>query len=152
PLVRAMVADMTMDNMLKRGLPPLPSYLSDTAITLFEAVHSHIQSALPVDGIEERHALRIAIKKWRYFLELVARIVERDYDAVLERLKRYQSILGSMNDMSVFAQMCRESAKEGDDPDAALELIRLETDRLYAAFVSLVETEPLGYTFQITGC
>lgn len=145
-MVRGMAAEMVMDNMQKRGLPPLPSYLSNTALGLFETIHALLPAALPPGGTEERHALRIAIKKWRYFIEIVSRIVERNYDAVLERLKRYQSLLGSMNDMTVFGSMCRENSETAD---TVQQMITLETDRLYGAFVSLVKTEPLNYTFKI---
>lgn len=145
--VRGMVAAITMDNAQRRNIPPLPSYLSNTSIRLFETIHSHMPAALSVGATEERHALRIAIKKWRYFLEIVSLILERDYGSVLERLKKYQSILGSMNDMMVFAGMCREAGLAGDALDAAERLLSLENDRLLSELTLLVEAEPLSYAF-----
>lgn len=147
PLVRGMVAGVTMETAQRRNIPPLPSYLSNTSISLFETIHSHLPAALSAGATEERHALRIAIKKWRYFLETVSMILDRDYTAVLERLKKYQSILGSMNDMIVFAGMCREAGLAGDDLDAAEHLLNLENDRLFGELILLVEAEPLSYTF-----
>lgn len=147
PLVRGMVAGITMDNAQRRNMPPFPSYLSNTSIRLFGTIHSHLPSARSADAVEERHELRIAIKKWRYFLETVSMILDRDYAAVLERLKRYQTILGSMNDMMVFAGMCREAGLAGNDLDAAERLLNLENDRLFSELILLVEAEPLGYTF-----
>ena len=148
-LVREMVAGITTCNSAKWAIPPLPAYLSDTSISLFETLQSFLPAALCFENSEQRHSLRIAIKKWRYFMEIVSKIVEQNQDALLERLKRYQSLLGSMNDMTVFNEMCRDSGVAGDEPGAAQEIIAGETKRLFGEFVLLVATEPLSYTFLI---
>lgn len=147
--VREIVAGITVDNIRKPDIPPLLSFLSNTSISLFEAIQTLLPAALGYDNCEERHALRIAIKKWRYFLEIVSRIMERDYVAVLDRLKKYQSLLGSMNDMTVFATMCRKTGVPADELSAAVQLINDETKRLFDEFTALVEAEPLSYTFLI---
>jgi CHAD domain-containing protein len=147
--VREIVAGITTYNTRKQNIPTLPSYLSNTSISLFETVQTLLPAALHLENTEERHALRIAIKKWRYFLEIVARISERDYDAVLEQLKKYQSILGSMNDMMVFAAMCRNIGEPAEERAAAEQMLSNETTRLFDEFIALVDAEPLSYTFLI---
>jgi len=147
--VRGIVAAITKDHIRKPDLPPLLSFLSNTSISLFETIQKLLPAALDIENCEERHALRIAIKKWRYFLEIVSRIMERDYGAVLEHLKKYQSLLGSMNDMTVFAAMCRKTGAPADELAAAALMINDETKRLYDEFTALVEAEPLSYTFLI---
>ena len=148
-LVREMVAGITVDATKKTGTPLFPVYLSNTSIGLFKTIQSLLPSALCFENSEQRHAMRIAIKKWRYFLEIVSRIVERDHSAVLERIKRYQSLLGSMNDMTVFLEMCRESGASTEDREAAEQIIRAETGRLFDEFIALAENEPLSYFFLI---
>lgn len=147
--VREIVASVTMDSIRNPDIPPLQSHLSNTSISLFETIQSLLPAALESVNCEERHALRIAIKKWRYFLETVSRITEQDYGTVLDLLKRYQTILGSMNDMAVFARICRKSGEPADEIAAAKRLLSEENRRLFDEFVALVAAEPLKYAFLI---
>jgi len=148
-LVREMVAGISVAAAAKAGIPPLPAYFSDCSIALFETIQSFLPEALSFENSIQRHAMRIGIKKWRYFLESVSRIAERDHGEVLERLKRYQSLLGSMNDMTVFLEMCRDSGVPAGERDAIEAIIATETRRLYDEFIAFVESEPLGYSFLI---
>lgn len=149
PLVREIVAAVTMDCIRNADIPPMQSYLSNTSIGLFETIRSLLPAALESVNCEERHALRIAIKKWRYFLETVSRITGQDYGTVLDLLKKYQTILGSMNDMTVFARMCRKSGEPADELAAVKKLLSEENRRLFDEFVALVAAEPLKYAFLI---
>ncbi|HEX9080391.1 MAG TPA: CHAD domain-containing protein [Desulfuromonadaceae bacterium] len=143
PLVRAIASGITVECLRERGVPELSSYLSDTSAALFGTIQTLLPTALDPEQCTERHALRIAIKKWRYFLEIVSRVMERDYGPLLDRLKKYQSTLGSMNDMTVFAAMCRKTGAANDELAAAERLITGETERLFAEFTALVAAEPL---------
>jgi len=149
PLVREIVSGITMDSIQKPNIPPLPSYLSNTSITLFEKIQSLLPAALDFENCEERHAMRIAIKKWRYFLEIVSRITEEDYGTVLDLLKKYQSLLGSMNDMTVFARMCRQAGGPADELAAVKKLLNEENRMLFDEFVVLAKAEPLRYAFML---
>lgn len=146
-LVRGLVSGITVDGATQSGLPPFPVYLSNSSIAHFETIQSFLPAALCPENSAERHAMRIGIKKWRYFLEIVARIVEHDQPAVLEHLKRYQSILGSMNDMTVFLGMCRDAEVPDAERDSVERIINAEIDRFFNEFSNLVASEPLGYTF-----
>lgn len=148
-LVREMVAGITVDAASKADIPPLPAYFSNTSIDLFETIQSFLPAALCFENSEQRHAMRIAIKKWRYFLEIVSRIVEGDHSAVLERLKRYQSFLGRMNDMAVFLEMCAKSEASKKERSAVEQIISVENRRFFDEFIALVESEPLSYSFII---
>lgn len=148
-LVREMAAGITAENSANWTIPLLPAYLSDTSIGLFDTLQSFLTAALCFENSEQRHLLRIAIKKWRYFLEIVSKIVERDNSEFLERLKKYQSLLGSMNDMTVFGKLCHESGAGSAECEAAQQITASETRRLFDEFVRLAAAEPLGYTFLI---
>lgn len=148
-LVRAVVAGLTMDCLRSLNMAPLPSYLSNTSISLFETIQALLPAALCFENTEERHALRIAIKKWRYFLETVSVILEQDYATPLEQLKKYQTLLGSMNDMTVFGLLCREQEEAGDEPGKVAQLLEDESKRHFEEFVVLAAAEPLRYSFLI---
>lgn len=149
PLVSDMAAGLKKKNMQKMGISSLPSYFAMTSTALTGNIQTLLPSALRPENIEERHALRIAFKKLRYFLEIVSRIMECDCDAILEQLKRYQTLLGSMNDMQVFALICREAGGSSNDLAAAEQLTATESERLFMEFAALVEAEPLDYTFPV---
>lgn len=148
-LVRAVVAGLTMDCLRSLNMAPLPSYLSNTSISLFETIQALLPAALCFENTEERHALRIAIKKWRYFLETVSVILEQDYATPLEQLKKYQTLLGSMNDMTVFGLLCREQEEAGNEPGKVAQLLGNESKRHFEEFVVLAAAEPLRYSFLI---
>lgn len=148
-LVRAVVAGLTMDCLRSLNMAPLPSYLSNTSISLFETIQALLPAALCFENTEERHALRIAIKKWRYFLETVSVILEQDYATPLEQLKKYQTLLGSMNDMTVFGLLCREQEEAGNEPGKVVQLLENESKRHFEEFVVLAAAEPLRYSFLI---
>ena len=147
PLVRNMAASLKMKNIRKMGISYLPSYLSTASTGLFGNIRTLLPSALHPENSDERHALRIAFKKLRYFLEIASRIMERDCDGMIEQLKKYQTLLGSMNDMQVFALLCRETAT-ADELAAVEQVIVLENARLFHEFVALVKAEPLDDTFR----
>ena len=147
--VSEIVATITADSIRKRNMPSFASYLSTTSITLFESIYKHLPATIRPENTEKRHALRIAIKKWRYFLEIADRILERDYGAILELLKKYQTLLGSMNDMAVYAATCRKTGLTASELESVEQLLSLENKRLFDEFVKLVETEPISYTFLI---
>lgn len=149
PLVREMVAGLSLESLHNDKQPQFSAYLSNTSLRLFGAIQTQLPEAMVVTNTEERHALRIAIKKWRYFLEIVGRIVEQDYGSLLERLKAYQSLLGSMNDMTAFARLCREADLKPSRLRKVEQLLDQERDRLWNEFVALAAAEPLAYTIKI---
>lgn len=147
PLVHDIAAGLKNKNMKKMGIESLPSYLVTTSNALFGDIQSLLPAAFHPENSEERHALRIAFKKYRYFVETASRIMERDYEETIEQLKKYQTLLGSMNDMQVFAQLCRDIGGGANDIAVAEQMISNENERLFSAFVELVKAEPPEYTF-----
>jgi len=55
------------------------------------------------------HAVRIALKKFRYAFELAARMGRGRHDATIRRLKRLQDILGDLHDLQVLAAHVRDA-------------------------------------------
>lgn len=86
----------------------------DALLTYFSYLSQHfsktIHDLLIISAVtkksELRHALRIAIRKWRYHLEMISIILNRNYANLLKLLKKYQGVLGRINDVEAFYAMC----------------------------------------------
>lgn len=125
----------------------LTVFFSKTALKLFQPIHDLTPIATAPEQCESRHALRIAIKKWRYFLENLAQVTECDYDAVLGLLKEYQMVLGRMNDITAFGLLCRDLELSVAENAYIEEILLAEDQLLQESFIVLVEQNPLRYTF-----
>jgi CHAD domain-containing protein len=123
----------------------LPDYFSDTSQRLFQPIHDLLPAATSREGRDSRHALRIAIKKWRYFFETVAPVLGRDYSSILGQLKEYQTILGRMNDVVVFGALCNTLPLTRHELAFAETLLGGEDERLLRKLAELIERKPLVY-------
>jgi CHAD domain-containing protein len=148
-LVREMVAGLNQDCITDRNRFTLLAYFSEVSIRLYLP----IQQLLPVSNAPgqrvSRHALRIAIKKWRYFLEIIAQVLDCDYTHILEQLKEYQSILGRMNDIAEFELLLHNLELPPDLREHAEATLLAEDALLLENLAELVERKPLAYTFLI---
>jgi len=144
-IVRKMVARLNMDLITERSDLSIPTFFSEASAGLYRP----IQEALPVSTIPghraERHSLRIAIKKWRYFLEITAQVLERDYSSVLEQLKEYQSYLGRMNDIVEFEILLRGLELPKSELGHAQAILAAEDASLLAGFRELIDRNPLKH-------
>ncbi len=102
-----------------------------------------LPAALPLDNSAERHTLRIAIKKCRYFNEIYSRIAARDQSVFLEQLKVYQGLLGNLNDLKVFREIVAKLADRQDLSGLGL-ILDGENAHLLDEFSQLVDRDPLG--------
>jgi CHAD domain-containing protein len=147
PLVRGIEADLAGAAAPKPDGVTLSAYLSATSLRLFQRIDDHLAPARKRDNVETRHALRIAVKKRRYFLEIVARMVGREYEAELEHLKDYQSILGRMNDMVEFPAVCHRLELDPAERQAVEDALRREERLLWRRFLELMRKQPLQCSF-----
>jgi len=125
----------------------LPGYLSETSISLFTRVDHLMPHAIALDAVETRHRVRIAIKHWRYFLEIVAELYGRDYGVILEQLKEYQTVLGTLNDLAVFSGIAEDHGLGVAERVQFNKVVTDKFDRSYSRFVELAHQQPLGYHF-----
>lgn len=148
-----------LDRQLRRGVEALaaipgdagglPEYLSVTAFKRFQKVHDLLPPAIDVDNISGRHALRIAIKKWRYLLETAGAVFRHDYAAALELLKEYQTLLGTLNDLEEFRRLMEGYNLPGPEREAALERLERDGADYLGRFFSLAADHPPQYSFVI---
>lgn len=129
----------------KRG--SLPGFFSDTCRRLYQPIHDLLPTATFPEGRAPRHQLRIAIKKWRYFFEIVAPILESDAAPILGLLKEYQTILGRMNDVAVFGALCDSLTLSRRERRFVETALRAEEELLLRKLTELIKQKPLAYTF-----
>lgn len=147
-MVREMVAGLNEASITELDIS-LPAYFSDVSIRQYQLIHRLIAGSTSPEHRASRHALRIAVKKWRYFFEIIATILDRDYTQFLELLKEYQSILGRMNDIAVFELLLGDLKLPTDEREFARTALLTEDTRLLEDFTALIELKPLTYTFRI---
>lgn len=85
--------------------------LSERNLALYYPIHALLPLVAAPEMVEERHALRIAVKKWRYFTELLHDILGGKQQDLLVQLRQYQSLLGEMNDRVVITALLQETAE-----------------------------------------
>ena len=100
--------------------------------------------------VEERHALRIAVKKWRYFTELLHDILGGKQQDLLVQLRQYQSLLGEMNDRVVITALLQETAELPETVrEKLLKTITKEQRKLLKKLSDLLKTKPIVYRFEL---
>jgi len=148
-MVREMVAEINEETINERTGISMLAYFSDVSIERFMPIHQLLAVSTIPEHREPRHALRIAIKKLRYFLEIIAAVLDRDYTVCLELLKEYQSILGRMNDIAEFELLLGKLKLPADERAFLASTLLAEDSALLENFTELTEQKPLAYTFII---
>jgi CHAD domain-containing protein len=148
-VVRALVSGLNEDSTKNRNSISLLAYFSDVSIRQYLPIHQLLVDSTAPEQRASRHALRIAIKKWRYFFEIVAPVLDRDFTQPLGLLKEYQSLLGRMNDVAEFEALIRTVILPPDEHEYAEAALSAEDALLLEGFTKLIEQKPLTYTFLI---
>ncbi len=143
-MVREAVAALAV---IPADAPTLPVYLSETSIRRYQAVYDLLLPATVPEDVATRHALRIAIKKWRYLLETLGQVCRQDYSAALENLKEFQTLLGSLNDLIEFGALCHTLNIPGDEQEAVSAALAGDAGKYLASFIEAVASRPPQYIF-----
>jgi len=106
-LVKEMATSLKSLQFAEKDYLLLSAHVSSISSEFSKNIHAHLDIATNSKKRKSRHALRIAIRKWRYSLELFASVLNRDYDSLLKAMKKYQTLLGQINDISSFIKLCR---------------------------------------------
>ena len=148
-IVRETVAEVNDDAIKKRNSISLLAYFSDVSIRQYLSIHCLLGAAVVPERRTSLHALRIAIKKWRYFFEIITQILGCNYSRTLEILKVYQTILGQMNDIAEFEILLANLKLSRDERVNAKAILKVEDSVLLTRLTELIERKPLVYTFLI---
>jgi CHAD domain-containing protein len=145
--VRKVAASLEDHRITAGKTCPLPACFSDTCIRLYQPIHDLLPLATSPGQRGSRHLLRIAVKKWRYFFEIVAPVLGSDAGPILGLLKEYQTVLGRMNDVAVFGALCGSLTLSRRERGFVETTLRAEEELLLQKLVELIERKPLVYTF-----
>jgi CHAD domain-containing protein len=148
-IVREIVAGLNEETITARSSVSLLAGFSEASIRHFMPIQQLLGGSTAPEQRTSRHTLRIAIKKWRYFLEIITPILGRDYTPQLEQLKEYQSLLGQMNDIDEFEILLNSLTLAADEREDCKALLLTVDSHLLHEFTGLVERKPLAYTFLI---
>lgn len=125
-------------------------WLSERNQALYRPIHHLLQLPGLAGQAEERHTLRRAIKKWRYFYELLDRVCGRQQGELVCLLRQYQAVLGDLNDREVFQALLREAAELPAAVQREVASVLCRQHRvLVTSFKRLLQKQPLSYQFMV---
>lgn len=118
-------------------------FAADAVMERAETVNELLPRAVQEEDSEAQHALRIAVKKLRYRLEIVAPLLTKDYRKLHDALKGYQEILGKLHDIDVFREMVSARLAEGAGRAELFRVMAQKRAALHAAFRKRLKEMPL---------
>lgn len=119
-------------------------YFSHLSQQYSRIISKLLMNAATPNQQKTRHALRIAVRKWRYNTEIFATILNRDYISLISHLKNFQSILGRLNDLVAFNELSKQIKLAPRDRDALKKCLLLEQKKLLKKLAS-VKKKPQYY-------
>jgi CHAD domain-containing protein len=136
--------------LLFKQAPPgvdLLAPLSGFARTALEERLSEVLKLVPASRqageAKAQHLLRIAVKHYRYRLEILSFIAGDHYEEIHAAVKGYQDVLGRMHDMDVFDGIIRESDLPAQAKDHLCYSIKMKREKFFADFSAMLESLPL---------
>ncbi|WP_224983209.1 CHAD domain-containing protein [Geomonas agri] len=109
-------------------------------VTLVEEL---FPAALHEGDAVAQHRLRIAFKKLRYRLEILAPLLEDQGEELRRVLKRYQDVLGKLHDVDVFGEMVLQRVTTGTGQEELLQALAQHRAALYESFTQAHRDQPL---------
>lgn len=122
---------------------PLSDFARRSFDTQIAAVTSLVPLAQQEQEIEAQHRLRIAVKHFRYRLEILSPLMGADYQPLHTAVKGYQDVLGRMHDLDVFAEIIREAGFPSSIEDLVRECMVEKRKNLFSGFTGMLGTMPI---------
>ena len=89
-----------------------------------------------------QHRLRIAVKHYRYRIEVLSPFMSDGYRELLVHVKAYQEILGRIHDLDVFVEMVRGMNLSTGAEGALLKLLAAKRETSFSTFSAKLDTMP----------
>lgn len=89
-----------------------------------------------------QHRLRIAVKHYRYRIEVLSPFLDAGYREVHVHVKEYQEILGRIHDLDVFWELVREMGLPAGTEAALADLLRAKREESFKVFCRKLDTVP----------
>jgi len=91
---------------------------------------------------DSQHRLRIAIKHYRYRIEVLSPFLDEGYREFHAHVKEYQEILGRIHDLDVFLELVRGMGLSVGTETALADLLLAKRDESFKAFCTKLDTVP----------
>jgi CHAD domain-containing protein len=152
-LVSAKLSDRfrrTIDNPsllapLPGGIDPFVP-LADFAREALDARLEDILALVPAARLPEnaaaQHRMRIAVKHYRYRLEILSALIGSGYQQLHAAVKGYQEVLGKIHDLDVFAGICGAAVFGPPAAELVPVAIAAKREQLFAVFASMLAASP----------
>ncbi len=98
----------------------------------------------PADAAAQ-HRMRIAVKKYRYRMEVLSPLMNDGYRKLHGHVKEYQEILGRIHDLDVFSDLISGSRLTAPTKEKLSGLIALEREKSFRSFLEKLENTPFEY-------
>jgi CHAD domain-containing protein len=86
--------------------------------------------------------MRIAVKHYRYRLEILSTLIGPGYQPLHAVVKGYQEVLGKMHDLDVFAGICRAAGFGTPAAELVPAAIVARREQLFAVFAGMLADSP----------
>jgi CHAD domain-containing protein len=95
----------------------------------------------PADAAAQ-HQMRIAVKKYRYRMEVLSPLMNEGYRELHGHVKEYQEILGRIHDLDVFSELAAGSRLKAPTKEKLSLLIAEEREKSFLSFLGKLENTP----------
>ncbi len=150
PSLRELLHRVFNEPLLFKDSPPGVDFLGpllDFARTSLDERLSQVLQRVPpsreADRADAQHLLRIAVKHYRYRLEILSFLVAERYAEIHSALKGYQDVLGRMHDMDVFDAAVRKTDLPAETTELLCYIIKNKRKKYFADFSAMLEALPL---------
>jgi len=121
---------------------PLADFARESLDARLGDVLQLVPEARRPEHSEAQHRMRIAVKHYRYRLEILSALLEPGYPELHAAVKGYQDVLGKMHDLDVFAGICRAATFCPPTAELVPAAIAAKREQLFAVFAGMLEVSP----------
>jgi CHAD domain-containing protein len=121
---------------------PLAVFAGSSLDARMAAVVKLAPEAGLADAIKAQHLLRIAVKHYRYRLEILSFLFGERFQELHAPVKAYQEVLGKMHDLDVFAGIVRAAGFSPSSEAVVLGTIAARRSRLFTEFSGMLKKMP----------
>ncbi len=123
-------------------LAPLGDFARTALLERLSEVTRLVPASRQAGESDSQHLLRIAMKHYRYRLEILSFLAGDHYGEIHSAVKGYQDVLGRMHDMDVFDGIILESDLPAPAKEQLCYSIKEKREKLFADFSAMLETVP----------
>ena len=86
--------------------------------------------------------MRIAVKKYRYRMEVLSPLMNEEYEKLHGHVKEYQEILGRIHDLDVFSELIAGSRLSAPTKEKLSALIVAKREKYFGSFLEKLANTP----------